>query len=131
MKKYFLTLFLCLIFIEIASAQFFNQDFNASTTIANYASATPNIRQFDGFNTTSTATITATGNTLNFVRGATAGSKASATRVTNISGIGTGATAYIVRFNVTSCTQITNLEQAPKEQHSAPQQQLVQPILHE
>lgn len=105
MKPYFTPLFMMLgACLPNAQAQFFNQDFNVSNTATNYVAATPNIRQFDGFNTTSSAAMTVTTTEgLNFIRGATAGAKAAATRVTDIAGIGT-TNAYIVRLNITQCT---------------------------
>jgi hypothetical protein len=83
-------------------AQFFNQDFNISATAGDYTSSmSPNIRQFNGFNVTSSATITTTSNTLNLTRGASGGATASVVRSTDISGIGSGANAYMVRFSIT------------------------------
>lgn len=89
---------------RIVFGQFFNQDFNLSTTIGDYVSAAPNIRQFNHSALTGTATITANSNRLNLARGGTVGSTASLTRSTDIAGIGSGANAYIVRFTINQNT---------------------------
>ncbi|MCU0451869.1 MAG: hypothetical protein MUC97_18810 [Bernardetiaceae bacterium] len=91
-----------------AFGQFFNQDFNLSGTVGDYASATPNLRQFDNITNGTNNNITISGNALRFAR--TGGHTASGiTRATNIAdhtgaALASPQTSLMIRFTIGTVT---------------------------
>ena len=83
--------------LQTAQAQFFNQDFNISTTVGDYEAGTPNIRQFDEIRTTGSVASSIASNRLQFAR--TGNGTGNILRRTDIEA-GTSTNAIMVRFDV-------------------------------
>jgi hypothetical protein len=115
MKSYLWALAVCWIFfLPQAKAQFFNQDFNISTTVSDYASGTPNIRQFDNITNGTNNTISINTNRLRFARTAALQTASSITRATNIAdkdgtAITTAMGSMMIRFTIPTTTLTGNV----------------------
>lgn len=100
MKKHLLYLAFLFSTVE-ANAQLFSQNFNSSTNLADYSSATPNNGQFDGILTTNSSSATASiyNNSLRLARTVNTSGTVRAARITDLS---TPAPTFIaMKFDLT------------------------------
>jgi hypothetical protein len=115
MKNYLCILILFgLLYGQNAQAQFFNQDFNISALVGDYAPGTPNIRQFDNITSGTNNAISINTNRLRFARTAALQTASSITRSTNIAdkdgtAITTAMSSMMIRFTVVTSTLTGNI----------------------
>lgn len=95
MKKIILLIMLVTLSFNSWGQELFNQDFNSSSTLSNYISASPNNGQFNSITVSGTSTATIESNALRFTRG---NGTTSFTRSTNFS---PSTNAIIYKFNLT------------------------------
>jgi len=95
MKKIILLIMLVTLSFNSWGQELFNQDFNSSSTLSNYISASPNNGQFNSITVSGSSTATIASNALRFTRGS---GTTSFTRSTNFS---PSTNAIIYKFNLT------------------------------
>lgn len=95
--KFVIFILLILFFYQKTKAQFFNQDFNISTTVGDYEGTSPTTRQFDEVRATGGVASSITTNRMQFAR--TGNGTGLLLRRTDIVG-GTSTNAIMVRFDI-------------------------------